>query len=591
MAANNSTWAQDTIEFIELPAVQPRPLTTTPIRDKQNGLEELPSVLPEPVRRKSTFRTLTVMVALFSTLFITALNTTTVSTSIPKICSDLHSASGYSWIGASYVIASTAVVPIWAKLSDIWGRKPILLVAVALYFASSIVCALSNSMGMLIVSRTLQGAAGGGITPIVNIIISDLYSMRTRSLFLSLLQVNWAVAGGVGPVVGGAFTQLLSWRWNFWINLPICGAAFCLLLFFLDVHNPKTRFSEGVKAIDWFGSVSIVGLMVMILLGLNFGGATYPWGSPKVICLIVGGALVAIVFLFSESRFARHPIMPLGMFRNKSNAACLFIGFVQHFVLQAAEYYLPLYFQSAKEASPFRSGALLLPLMVTESLMSVAAGIYIHHNGRYVELIWAGVILLTLGSGLYINLNATTSVGSTIAFEVVVGLGAGLLFDPPLIALQAHVSQGDTATSTATLGFICNVGVALSIVIGDVIFQNGMQLQRSTLQDQGLPADLVKDLSGPDAAINIDLIGTISNQTQRLAVRQAFAWSLRNFWIMCACMAGCCLLVSGLVTKKELSREHTETQTGLREKENVAVAIPEGQEVARNAANREEVSA
>lgn len=144
--------------------------------------------------------------------------------------------------------------------------------------------------------------------------------------------MTYAVAGGVGPVLGGAFTQLLSWRWIFWINLPISGAAFCLLLLLLDVHNPKTKFNEGIKAIDWAGSLLIVGVMVMVLLGLNFGGTAYPWDSPKVVCLVVIGASMAVLFLFSESRLARYPIMPLGLFRHKSNAACLLLAFTTNFV-------------------------------------------------------------------------------------------------------------------------------------------------------------------------------------------------------------------------------------------------------------------
>ncbi|EXJ84231.1 hypothetical protein A1O3_04898 [Capronia epimyces CBS 606.96] len=533
-------------------------------------------MLLEPVPRRSTFRTLTVMIALFSAEFIAALNTTIVATAIPTICSDLQSASGYSWIGASYVIATTAVGPIWAKLSDIWGRKPILLLTVALYFASSIICAASSSMGMLIVGRTLQGVSGGGLGSLINIVVSDLYSMRTRPLFLGLLQVTWAVAGGLGPVLGGAFTQLLSWRWIFWINLPVAGVAFCLLLLFLDVHDPKTKFAQGMRAIDWAGSVSIIGLMVMVLLGLNFGGTVYPWDSPKVICLVVVGALMAIVFLFNEGRLARHPIMPLGLFRHKSNAACLALGFTQHFVLNMAEYYLPLYFQSAKEASPLRSGVLLLPLIVLTALTAAAAGILIHQLGRYVELIWLGMTLLTFGNGLYVWLDATSSLGSIVAFEIIAGLGTGLLFDPPLIGLQALVSQDDTATATATLGFMRGIGVSLSIVIGGVIFQNGMHLRSSTLRHHGLPADLVQQLSGPDAATNIDLIATVSDPAQRLAVEQAFAWSLRNLWILSTCIAACGLLASALVTKKELTKEHTETRTGIAEKTESMVIVQDG---------------
>jgi len=133
-------------------------------------------------------------------------------------------------------------------------------------------------------------------------------------------------------VLGGALTEFKTWRLIFWINLPICGLAFCLLLFLLDVHNPRTKFSEGIKAVDWAGSVSLVGLMVMVLLGLNFGGATFPWNSPKVICLVVVGAFLAVLFLFNEGRFARYPIMPLHLFRSRSNIACLVIGFTQHFV-------------------------------------------------------------------------------------------------------------------------------------------------------------------------------------------------------------------------------------------------------------------
>ena len=175
--------------------------------------------------------------------------------------------------------------------------------------------------------------------------------------------------------------------------------------------------------------------------------------------------------------------------------------------------------------------------------------------------------LLTIGNGLYVHLNATSSLGSIIVSEIVAGLGAGLLFDPPLIALQALVSQDDTAMATATFGFIRNVGQSLSIVSGGIIFQNGMQLQRSNLRDHGLPTDLVQNLSGTDAATHIDLITTVSNQAQKLAVKQAFAWSLRNFWIMCTCVAACGLLASALVTKKELTKEHTETRTGIKKKD------------------------
>lgn len=155
---------------------------------------------------------------------------------------------------------------------------------------------------------------------------------RHRSLYFGLLELMWVIAAGIGPVLGGVFAQLVSWRWIFWIDLPVSGISFLLLLFFLDVHNPRTRFSDGVKAIDWAGSLSILGLVIMLLLGLNFGGVTLPWDSPTVICLIVFGSLLAVVFAFSELKLAQYPLMPLTLFTKKTNVACLLVTFSQSFV-------------------------------------------------------------------------------------------------------------------------------------------------------------------------------------------------------------------------------------------------------------------
>ncbi len=155
---------------------------------------------------------------------------------------------------------------------------------------------------------------------------------RMRSLFLGLCECIWAIAGGVGPIIGGVFSQLLSWRWIFWVNLPFSGLAFLLLLLFLDVHNPRTNFQDGVRAVDWYGGLSILGLAVMLLLGLNFGGTTFPWGSPKVICLIVFGCLMSVVFVFSERHLARYPLMPLSILKHRSNVLCLVVGFMHGFV-------------------------------------------------------------------------------------------------------------------------------------------------------------------------------------------------------------------------------------------------------------------
>lgn len=254
-----------------------------------------------------------------------------MATAIPTICRELNSSSGYAWISAAYLIANAISAPIWSKLSDIWGRKIILLTAVAIYFLISIICAVSKDMKMLIIGRTFQGVAGGGLIQIVYATISDIFSMRSRTFYLGLLQMVWATAGGIGPIAGGVLAQYASWRWIFWINLPITGLSFAVLFVFLDVHNPRTKLLPGLQAVDWFGSLSILSFMVMLLLGLNFGGSTFSWSSPTFICLVIFGLVMAFVFWFAEKR-AKYPLIPLALFSNPSNIAALVIGFTHDWV-------------------------------------------------------------------------------------------------------------------------------------------------------------------------------------------------------------------------------------------------------------------
>jgi len=223
--------------------------------------------------------------------------------------------------------------------------------------------------------------------------------MRNRALYLGLLGLMWAIAGSAGPLIGGAFTEFSSWRWCFWINLPVCGIAFVLLLLCLDVHNPHTGIYEGIMAVDWFGTLSMLAVTLLLLLGLDFGGATFPWDSPKVICLVVFGTLMIGLFLFSEKCLAKYPLMPLSMFKNWSNCAAFLVAFAHSMVSIGVEYYLPLYFQSVKQALPLRSGVLILPMMATEAAVDIVVGVLIHRMGRYREVPWVGAVLMTLGTG------------------------------------------------------------------------------------------------------------------------------------------------------------------------------------------------
>ncbi|QMW44014.1 hypothetical protein G4B11_007384 [Aspergillus flavus] len=533
--------------------------------DNYTAVQQAVSSLDGLEGERGKVQVLAIMVALCLSLFIAALDQTIVSTSLPTISSRLHSASGYTWVGGAYLLASAAAAPIWAKLSDIWGRKPILLVAVLWFMFSSIVCAAAVNMRMLIAGRALQGIAGGGLLQLVMIVVSDLFSVRSRSLYMGILEFMWTISGGLGPILGGVFSEYLSWRWNFWINLPICGLAFILLFFYLNVHNPKTRVTDGLKAIDWLGSLSIIGFTLMVLLGLNFGGETFAWNSPQVICLIVFGSLFSIIFFCGEKYVAKYPLMPLKMLKHRSNIAVSLVTLFHGAVFIACEYWLPLYFQSAKQASPMRSGLMVLPLVLAEGVFSGISGWLIHRTGKYAEQIWIGTVLLTLGTGLFIRLNPTSPLVELIIFQVIGGAGSAILFAPPLIALQAMVAQDDTASATAMLGFIRTIAMSVSIVVGGVVFQNSMAGERSRLEAAGLMDEIVEELTGASAAASTEVIKTLNDPSKIRTVAGAFSSSLQNMWIMYTCMAGVAVLASAFIVNQPLSEEHTETRTGLKE--------------------------
>ncbi|KAF2667620.1 MFS general substrate transporter, partial [Microthyrium microscopicum] len=497
--------------------------------------------------------------------FISALDQTITATAIPTIASSLHSAGAYTWIGAAYLLASAASGPLWTKCSDIWGRKLALLSATVLFGAASVLAALSSSMTMLISARALQGAAGGGLGGLVSVTISDLVSVRERAKYFAALGLMWAVAGAAGPAVGGVLTERVSWRWCFWINVPVCGLAGALILLLLDVHNPRTGLKEGLKAVDWYGTVTMLGVTLMVLLGLDFGGAVFAWSSAKVICLLIFGTLMVGMFVYSEKRLAKYPLLPLGVFGSVSNVATFGVSFFQNMVSLSVEYYLPLYLQSVKLVSPLRSGILVLPMMCTMALTDITVGILISKTGRYREMMWIGATILTLGTGLYITLGVDTPIAQIVGFQIVWGVGPALLFYAPMIAIQNTVSQADTASATAALGFFRNVATSLSIVVGGVVFQNSMTSQQSSLVAAGLDASTRKAFSGSQAAANVDLIKLISDSTQRRAIQNAFAGSLRNMFITYTGLAAAALVSSAFIKHRKLNTEHTETKTGIQE--------------------------
>ncbi|KAJ8609922.1 hypothetical protein MRB53_038860 [Persea americana] len=422
--------------------------------------------------------------------------------------------------------------------------KLALLGAVFVFAIASLIAALSININMLVAARALQGAAGGGILILVSVCTSDLFSMRRRALFISLQGAVYAIAGSAGPLIGGAFAQYYTWRWCFWINLPFCGLSF-VLLFLMDTHDPKTPLMDGLKAMDWSGIVTMLAMSLLFLLGLEFGGAVFPWNSATVICLIVFGAVSIGAFVWSEKR-ARYPLMPLKVFTILSNNAVIVLAACHSMVSIGIEYYLPLYFQSVKQESPFKSGLLMLPLIIIEAVTDVVSGVVISKTGRYREVIWVGVVAMTLGTGLYTMLWIDTPISHVIGIEIACGVGVALLFQAPMLAIQNTVKQEEVASASAALGFVRALSTATGVVIGGVVFQGSVGLRKNGSSGNDLLAH---------AAMNIGKAGD--------GVLPIYAWSVRNIFIFYACLSGVAVLASLFVKQGVMSEEHEETKTGI----------------------------
>lgn len=371
----------------------------------------------------------------------------------------------------------------------------------------------------------------------------------------------WAIASAVGPVLGGVFTSEVTWRWCFYINLPISGVGMAVLAFVLKLHNPRTPMRQGLAAVDWLGSVTVVGATLMVMLGLELGGVTYPWGSPTVICLIVFGLVAAGIFVVIEWKVAEFPLVPMYLFSMRSGAAALGVGALQGFVFISGSYYLPLYFQAVLGASPLMSGVYVLPWVMSLSLVSAGTGIVIKKTGKYLPCIIFGMAVMTLGFGLFINLESRPNWAKIIIYQLIAGIGVGPNFQAPLIALQTNVGPRDMASATGTFAFVRQLFTSISIVIGGVVFQNGMEKQYPRLREQ-LGPDIANLLSGSNAASSVGLVAQLPD-AQRQIAREAYFESLRTMYIMYVAFAGLGLLVSFLVGSRKLSKDHTEHKTGL----------------------------
>ncbi|KAJ7476981.1 MFS amino acid permease [Mycena galericulata] len=492
-----------------------------------------------------------VFMALMMTAFLAALDQTIVATALPTIVAQLGGGKDYSWVGSAYLIAAASISPAYGKLSDIFGRKKVLYPSIIIFLVGSALCGAARSMTWLILARALQGIGGGGIQQMVQILIGDIVSLEDRGKYGSFVGAMWGIAGVVGPLVGGALTQHVSWRWCFWINLPTGGVAGVLLFFFLNLnpHHGKT-LREHARDFDFVGLFLFVGGVLCLLLGFN--QSQNGWDTAATIALLVVGFLTIVMGVFYEGWTTRSPIVPPRLFKTRTTGLIFFTVFFHSFAFFCAAFYLPLYFQILG-ASATKSGILIIPFSVLSSLTSALGGVATSRMGDYRPAMWISYVVMAIGFGLMIMLDERSSIAVQIIIPTIAGIGLGGLFLPPLIGLQAAMPVKDMATSSTTFGLFRLLGSTIGISIGQAVWTGVVRGRLSKI------SGLTLDLSGAALADSVRAIQTIEPDSVRQQVLHAYTKGVSAIWLLDTPIICVCLVATLFLKKYTLKRKVVRT--------------------------------
>ncbi|OQE19299.1 hypothetical protein PENFLA_c019G02443 [Penicillium flavigenum] len=479
------------------------------------------------------------------------------------------------WAGTSFTLCSAVFQPVFSSLSDLFGRKPLVLAAIAGFTIGTIVAGVAKSFTHMLIGRSLQGIGGGGIITLTGILIADIVPLSERAKYFGMLSGIWSLGTVIGPVIGGCFAESVTWvcmkpffsslfsffffffffllitglitsylqRWIFFINFPFIGIGAILVAWSPNSRVGKETFATQMRKIDIIGIALFIPSSASFLIPITWGGVLYPWDSWHTLAPLIIGLVGLCIFAIYEWRVAQHPMIPPAIFQNRT-ALISFAGYAAvGLLVWCCLYFLPLYYQAVKGFKPIMSGIALFPETFTVAPSGVVVGLLINRTGQYYWAICIGWCLSTIGMGLLCLLGATTGTITWIFLNLVPGLGIGMVLPSVAIAVQASATAENLAIAVATSTSFRGFGQSIGVAIGGVIFQNRM---KSNLLNYPALQSVADEYSG-DAASAVELIRGMHGQVKR-DLTQAYADSLKIVWAFCCGISGLIFIVS-LFTK------------------------------------------
>ncbi|MGW1249671.1 DHA2 family efflux MFS transporter permease subunit [Streptomyces sp. NPDC002535] len=419
---------------------------------------------PAPGEGQSRRTILVAIGALLLGMLLAALDQTIVATALPTIVSELGGMEHLSWVVTAYILASTAGTPLWGKLGDQYGRKRLFQGAIVLFLIGSALCGIAQNMPQLIAFRAVQGLGGGGLIVLSMAIVGDLVPPRERGRYQGLFGAVFATTSVLGPLLGGVVTQQLSWRWVFYINLPIGIVALFVIAAVLHVPVRATRHT-----IDYLGTLLIASVAICLVLVASLGGTTWVWGSAQIIGLAVLAAVLLVLFVRVERR-AAEPVLPLKLFRIRTFSLVSVISFVIGFAMFGAMTYLPTFLQVVQGVTPTRSGVHMLPMVAAILITSTVTGQIVSRTGRWKVFPIAGTAVTCLGLLLLHRLTENSSTAEMSVYFFVFGVGLGLVMQVLVLVVQNAVPYADLGVATSGATFFRSIGASFGVAVFGTIF-------------------------------------------------------------------------------------------------------------------------